>query len=352
MRMPLTPPMSRQPRQPRQHRLPLARQRGLSLIEIMVALTIGFVLMLGLSVLMSEQSRDRSEIDKAGRQIDNGRQAIALLTDDIQLAGYFGEFSGSVTALTSLPDPCELSNMTTISAGMAMPIQGYDAPSSGSQPTCLSSSNVKSGTDVLVIRRAATAVTASGSLTSGLIYLQSNPNERVIALGQNTGSFTLVKKDTVTAADIRKYMVIIYYVSPCNTYASGSSVCTAGADNGSPIPTLKRLEINVASGSAVWNTVSLVEGIENMQLDYGVDSGTSGVPDTPSITAPSVAQWPNVMQVTVNLLARNNEQSAGHTDTKTYSMGLAGSVGAFNDRYKRHIYAATVRVMNLSQRRE
>jgi type IV pilus assembly protein PilW len=84
-------------------------------------------------------------------------------------------------------------------------------------------------------------------------------------------------------------------------------------------------------------------------------AGTStgdGSPDT-YVAAPSTpSQWANVVAVQVNLLAVNTEQTLGHIDTKQYNLGLAGSVGPFNDRLKRHAYSAVVRVNNVSGQRE
>ncbi|MFS0758441.1 PilW family protein [Noviherbaspirillum sp. 1P10PC] len=135
-------------------------------------------------------------------------------------------------------------------------------------------------------------------------------------------------------------------------YAAGATACTAGADNGRPVPTLKRLDLGVSGGVVVATETALVDGIQNMQLDYGVASATSAVPGDTYATAPAVADWPNVMAVQVNLLARSSEASAGKVDAKTYSMGVAGSVGPFSDAYKRHVYTALARVVNPSSRRE
>ena len=54
----------------------------------------------------------------------------------------------------------------------------------------------------------------------------------------------------------------------------------------------------------------------------------------------------------VTLLARNTRPTRGFDDTRTYDMGTAGSVGPFNDEFKRHVYKATVRLINPSGRRE
>jgi type IV pilus assembly protein PilW len=174
----------------------------------------------------------------------------------------------------------------------------------------------------------------------------------VTALGGDSSSFTLLQKDNTTPAELRALVEHIYFVSPCNVFASGQSTCTAAADGGTPIPTLKRLELGVAGGAPALILTPLVEGVEDMQLDYGIDTGGSGAPADPFIAAPTVGQWPDVVAVNVNLLVRNPAESVGHADTKTYDLGLAGTVGPFDDRYKRHVYASSVRVINVSARRE
>jgi len=332
--------------------VPRGRQSGLSLVEIMIALTLGLVLVLGMSFLIAEQSRDRTEIDRAGRQLESGRYAMSLLSDEIQAGGYYGEFGLPLTPVTTLPDPCELTNQALLEAAMAMPVQGYNAPTSGTRPSCIDEANHLAGTDILVIRRAATNISETVSTSqAGVWYLQTTPAARILALGGAATPYSLVKKDTTTPADIRRYLVQIYFVSPCNVPASGTT-CSAAADNGRPIPTLKRLEINSVGGTATFVTRALVEGIENLQFDYNLDAAGTGVPTFPGVQAPALAEWPNVMSVNVHLLARNNEESIGHTDTKTYNLGLAGSVGPFNDNFKRHVYTGLVRVVNVSQRRE
>ena len=370
-------------------RLPARRrQSGLTLIEFMVAAVIGLLLVAGMAVLMANQSMTRSEQDQSGRQIENGRYALAALQADIQHAGYYGQYSSGFTAPTVLPNPCDLTGAKEIEASMALPIQGYDAPTSVPAPlsTCLPDANHLTGTDILVIRRleADDALPpVNASLVVGQFYVQATPAAKaaglVIAANQvkaadntTTGAplaiFSLLKKDGVTPAELRRYVQHIYFVSPCNVYATGATTCTAAADNGQPVPTLKRLDLCTTndpaapvncSGAPGFAVVPLVEGIQNMQIDYGIDATAAAAsPDGtpgPMVTAPALVDWPNLMAVQVNLLVRNGNPSAGLSDaqkTKTYSMGLAGSVGPFSDAYKRHVYVATVRVVNLSQQRE
>ncbi len=75
-------------------RIPIGRPRrratcraGFSLIELMVALTLAGILLLGLSVFFVSSSRSFSEAERASRQIENGRYALALIAEEIRHAG-------------------------------------------------------------------------------------------------------------------------------------------------------------------------------------------------------------------------------------------------------------------------
>jgi type IV pilus assembly protein PilW len=326
---------------------------GFSLIELMVAVTLGLLLILALASLLAQQNRARSELDKSAAQAENGRYALSILQSDIQLAGFYGQFSDDVPAPGSLPDPCETVDVAEIEDSLALPLQGYDNVTTVPSPlsACLAEDNHLDGTDILVVRRLGTSVT--GSFDAKRIYVQTTPDSRVTDLGENSvASFTLLKKDGTTPADSRAYVERIYFVSPCNVFASGQTTCTAAADGGKPIPTLKRLELTVVGSAAAFVLTPLVEGVENMQLDYGVDTEGVGAPTYPFVEAPALGEWPNVVAVNISLLVRNPAETIGHQDAKTYNLGLDGSTGPFGDRYKRHVYSSGVRVINVSGRKE
>ena len=65
-----------------------------------------------------------------------------------------------------------------------------------------------------------------------------------------------------------------------------------------------------------------------------------------------LADLPNIVSAVIYVLARNTEPSAGYTDTKIYSLGLAGAPAATSDNYRRHLFNAQVRLINMSGRRE
>ncbi|MFC3111357.1 PilW family protein [Undibacterium arcticum] len=364
----------------------LHRHAGLTLVELMISITIGLLLLAGLTTLFAKQSSARSELDKTGRQIENGRYAMQQLQDDIQLAGYYGEYWRLGALPATLPDPCATATPALVT-GIPLPIQGYDSPATVPSPLsgCLPDANHLAGTDILVIRRVDTTSVPIASAVAAQPYLQAGllaPAPEftyVLGTGTDTTVFNLTKRDG-TPANLRKYLTDIYFVSPCSVPTGAGSTCTRSDDNGKPIPTLKRLELSLSGGAATFTTVPLVEGIENLQLDYGVDYtgavAADGAPDcyvsdptTPStteitacpstaatyfakVTTTAVTNWSNVMAIRVNLLARNNDATGGFIDDKTYKLGLAGDVTPTDKTYKRHVFTQLVRAVNPSSRRE
>src|SRR5688572_32219281 len=79
-------------------------QQGLSLLELMIALTIGLGLLAGLTSVFVNSSRSHTELARASQQIENGRFAIQTLQEDIWHAGYYGRHVAYTTsAPTALP---------------------------------------------------------------------------------------------------------------------------------------------------------------------------------------------------------------------------------------------------------
>lgn len=354
------------------------RQAGLTLVEFMVAIVIGMLLVAAIATLIANQSTNRSEVDRAGRLIENGRFALSVISADVQMSGYWGELGSDPTApaaLTTsdgLPSPCNLTvtgvdPVDSLESAMGIAVQGYDSPST--LPTALSScvSNYKPGTDILVIRRLDpdfTDLQTSGAmdlsrLRTGQVYVQTGLNTSFDLIAKiaaadssqttNSTTFSLTRR-TGGRATMRRYVMHIYYVSQCSVPVSGS--CT-GADSGNPIPTLKRVELGAESGSAAFSTTTIAEGIENMQIDYGKDTDADGMPNGADTngSAFTAADWANVVSLKVYMLVRATETTPGHSDAKTYPLGTASAAAATNDAYKRHVFTQSVRLVNPSSRR-
>lgn len=360
-------------------RIALRPGSGYSLIEMMIAMTIGMFLLAGLTFIFANSSEANRELQKTAQQIENGRYAAELLFQDLRHAGFYGHLTKLPAAPASLPDPCITPTPANLIAALAIYIQAYNAPDVNTAPdvsatTCaaqgLTAANLKPGSDVVVIRRADTGSALASTATAVLneVYLQATSNRFDIQLGNgavlgtnkaNGGASTLFLSNNITPsppAPIRKYRVHIYFVAPCSTGSGAGGVCQSGDD---AIPTLKRIELGAVNGATAYQIVPLVEGVEYLRLEYGtdtlpnvvnLDTGLTGDASVDAFTT-TPADWTSVIAAKLYLLARNTEGTAGYTDTKTYTLGALG-VPAFNDRFKRHVFATDIRIMNPAERRE
>ena len=387
---------------------PSFRQAGLSLVELMISITIGLLITAGLVTVFANSSNTQYELRRTAQQIENGRYAMDVLIQDLQVAGFYGSFR-KLSIPTAVPaNPCTTTK-TDLDSDINVPVQAYAAPDATTAPTlptgCTTSlipaSDLAVGSDVLVIRRADTTPVdvKNGEVTpKGRYYTQTNPSSIEIQLGNAAATSCTSKADGATAAvitrrcqypastdtcsatcpaqpggRIRALHVHIYYVSPCNVFASGQTKCTAAADNGRPIPTLKRLEMTTDNTSPQFQSIAIAEGVEFMKVAYGIDDTPSATnPDTGQIGDGSpdryvnglvVADLRNVVTARVDLLVRNPEPSSGYTDSKTYALGIdpgapttgsAISVAASSlaTNYRRHVYSTEVRLVNMSSRKE
>ena len=353
--------------------LPAAPAHGFSLVELLVAVALGLALLAGLSTMFVKNTRTQAEIERAHRQVENGRYAIDLLAVDLRNAGYFAEFDPSVLASpAALPPPCA-ATLDDLKAGLTLAVQGADQDAD--DLTCLT--DVRPGTDALVVRHTATCIADQAgcdALAAGGPFFQASlcNNAGELDSGNSADFYALTLGTTGldrhgrnctstagsgTAAAIRRYRTYIYFVANNNQPGDG-------------IPTLKRAEL-ASDGLAVsWNIVPLAEGIENLQLEYGLDLAPAitgnGAPDLTtadpavaagcSAAACAVANWRSAVAVRLHVLARNASATPGYTDKKEYvlgqnSNGSSNRIAAANDAYKRHVFEALVTLPNPAGRR-
>lgn len=120
-------------------------QAGFSLIELMVASTIGLLIMAAVLTLFLNVSRTNDEMAKTNMLIENGRFAIQLLQNDIAHAGFWDTYipdfddltltTAPVDTFTSVPQPClAFSSWSTTShfnRRLGIAVQVHDSVPSG-----------------------------------------------------------------------------------------------------------------------------------------------------------------------------------------------------------------------------
>ncbi len=377
------------------------REKGFSLVELMIGSAIGLIILAALSYVLVSNVQSRTELERGSRQMESGRFSLATLVEEIQLAGFYGEYFPASVGMTT-PDPCanKLNEMGFADANYrwnttAPVVTQVPAGLFGFAETVAASANCapylttrKAGTDVLVVRRASTetiaidtnedsAADANVTLEDGSTdtyaslgkgyYLQASncseigaATEFAFVMDKDTSRFLLhkgIQKGTPASCTtgilngLRKYIVRIFYISTCNDCSgTGDGIPTLKMRELSPAATICDADPAVACGT--FTERAIADGIENLQIEYGIDSTLDGVPDT-FVAAPAATDWQNAVAVKVFLLARNIEQSTGYVNTKTYALSSDGSVvfTAPSDKYRRHLYSATAKANNLAGRR-
>jgi type IV pilus assembly protein PilW len=346
---------------------PERRHAGFTLIELMVAISISLVVLIALTGIFVSSMRARNEIQRANQQIENGRYAIQVMSTDLQQAGFMGRIDRRLSPIvegaaapalsfTTANTLCEPSNLAVLSSQVEFYIEGADnvaaVPTDCEDATKFvgeTLSNFKPGTDIFVTRRISNCATTPASTICppevGAPYFQvslcdetpksllafypsSNPNNVYNLRNRAAGGGC-----ATTFSEIRRLLTHIYYLRNDDT--------------------LMRAELTLDGGVRKFVTIPIAEGIENLQVQYGVDTvpgGGDGAPDGAYLSAgdtglTTAADWQNVMTVSVHLLARTLEETPGHSDEKTYD--LAGTpIGPIRDGFKRHVFETVVRLHN------
>lgn len=311
------------------------QQRGVSLVELLVAMVIGIVILLAASEVMVSNSRTRGEIERTGRQIESGVFALQLLEDDIGNAGFWGE--STVPASGALPPLCPISEADLDSA-MSYPLQAAVV----GEATCAAS--IKADSESIALRRASTCALGTANcqgINQKLPYIQVPACVTQIDMG-------VVQRDIGTAdLDGLRINCAVGNLAPIYRYISRVYYIT---DNDE----LARMDLNINSAGDLAYVASgaLVEGVEALHFSYGIDSTSDGQVDAYTDT-PTAAEQPDIASVRLWLVARNLAPTPGFIDERTYSLGgVEHEVpGAFAG-HKRQVYSTTITLRNVAGARE
>lgn len=296
----------------------LPKRAGFSIIELMIAMGLGLLILASIFSLYINVSDSNGKLNVVGQQIENGRFAIHLLKSELAHAGFYGLYSPNAAGATipaSPPDPCDKDFFSDLGASVWFPVMGY----SSIPPSC-SLTDYQPGTEVLIVRHAATCISDSNSVDAcantsnakncpcsqhiitgdpldidGYVYLKSDPASfEFFCLGDASPCSTVSK-----SGDIRRFIMNIYYIR--NWF---------GDENEAPkIPALVRKSLGRELGKPkIGNAEALIGGIENLQLEYGLDiTGNDGFPDqyiTLKNTDWSQVDWSQVVTVRLKIFSK------------------------------------------------
>ena len=315
-------------------------QHGMTLVELLIAMSLSLVVGAAIITVFTNNTKSFKEDENMLRMQDDARNALRELAFDITMAGHYASLiaPGAVTGDTSLVigtdcGPIGVPNWIyqTQAAGVGehqslLAIDNATGASANASHSCIAAAELQPGTDVVSIKRVAGGSTAVP--VAGNIYMRTN------------GTIGLLYREPVSAAPPVivpapftewQYRPRIYFI---RNYSNTP---------GDQIPALCRKVLTGAGPSMT--TECLAQGVENLQVEYGLDASGNGRPDA-FLSNPTQTQMQTVVTARIFLLARSVESDFRYDDVKTYTLSNA-PVYTPADNFHRRVSSITVNIPNI-----
>lgn len=333
------------------------RQVGVSLIELMIAVALGLFLLSGLTYLYVSSKTSYSTQGSVANVQEMLRFGFEYLAYDLRMAGYMG--CANIREMT----PQVVANPPVPTLGLGNSLVGFNSGTGWTNPTTVTR---LSGTDVVTMSRA--------SLSS--VHLSQNSDGSQFHISTNPYGF--VDNQILIVTDCRRSDVFrgafssssgkinVAHASNVNSQPTGST-CAPGSGklvtecgaagnykkdamlmgleswtyfvgvNPRGNPALFRVGINSATPE------ELVEGVYDMQIDYGLDTVSDSIFVADSYSA-SPTDWTQVVSAKVTLWARSSDNNVV-PDSQTYTY----DGNNVTDRRYRQAFTTAIGLRNLVQ---
>lgn len=315
---------------------------GFGLVELMVAMTLGFIVVGAVGYLYLGSRSTFRTTDNLSRMQESARFALDTLSKEIRIAGFIGCGNLANTSVSTIANP----PIPAISPATA--IVGYDNGTGWTNPT----SKPRVAGDVIRIQG---AFGAGVSITGNCVPVNANL--------QITGNpYGFVQDDVLIVSNCTNTDVFRVTNSPGNsglvTLAHANS--TNSSNNVSATycsdASIFRFEqydyfiaLNPAGRRALYRAsikegaVELVDNIENMQVTYGRDTNGDRTADVYGDATSVGANWNQVVSARVNLLVASPDSNVTPA-AQTYIFDSA-SVPA-GDRRLYQSFTTTIGIRN------
>ena len=126
-------------------------QRGFSIVELMVAVTLSMILMAGVLSIFASSKVTYLSNEKVARLQENGRMALDLIVRDIRASGYMG-------CAKAVPFNTTLNTPTALRWDYSRPMQGFESTGPGSWSPALTTAVIpaaqaaQDGSDAILLR--------------------------------------------------------------------------------------------------------------------------------------------------------------------------------------------------------
>lgn len=319
---------------------PAKKQTGFSVVELMVALLLSMTLGVAIVSVFINNSYSFGQDENTARMQDDARHALREIAFEISMAGHYAELHTPdiVTPDANLAigtdcGPAGVVNWAyrTVEPGTdnthsIMAIDNATNAEVVAAHSCFAAGELLEGTDVVSIKRVAGA--EAGALQAGSVYLRTNGTVGLLFRAPAPAAPSIAV--AAPRADWQ-YRPSIYYI---RRFANVP---------GDGIPTLCRKTLRGVGPSM--QTECLATGIEDLQIEYGIDTSEDGHPNV-YLSNPSLEEIQDVVAARIFLLARTTEIDTRYTNAKTISISNAPDYTPA-DSFHRHVFSTNVSVQNI-----
>ncbi len=338
-----------------------AGTHGFTLVELMVALLIGLMVLAGIVKLFTDTRRGSTMQEELARQQENERFAMFLLARELRHAGDLGcwqvaNLSGQVTGFSD-----SLSHFR-------LAVTGHEAVSSsgsGSWSPALPAElgGAKPGSDVLLLHRAHNlGLTLTAPRRSDRFLVNNVSSDGPVCSGNQIGYSGLCPGDTVIVSDCfqtNEFSIsslemnngVLSILHSDNLFPENAYLMQEGTrlfKGYSVAYFVKESVVDGVTVPALYRSIGgapaeeLLEGVESMQVLYGVDRDGDNSPDL-YLKASSVDfSTPNVVSVQIALLLRSMSEVKRESGAARELQILSSSVAVPADRYLRRVASSTI----------
>jgi type IV pilus assembly protein PilW len=324
---------------------PGAADAGLTLVELMVALAISSFLVIGATTIYMQGRTTFRVTESVSRLYEDARFVLDTLEPDIRMAGYFGlrsraeRVQGRAGPLAPVPAGLAVAGDCGVNWSIHLDNEVEGDNNSYGWAGCPSfGAGAAAGADTLVVRRVAEDPEAAAA---GTLYVQSARfRDSQIFVGPNVPT-GFPNESTAT----HRLIANGYYVSQ-----------SSDADPRMPSLRVKAL-VGSSTGPKITDT-EILPGVEDLQVQFGVDTDAIGTPNRGSVNRyvdprdplidplnPLFDPNAEIIAVRLWLRIRAERRENGYTDGDAY-VYADRNIGPFNDAFRRIVVSKTIFLRN------
>lgn len=375
--------------------------KGLTLVEMMVAMAVGLVLITVMSVVYLNSKNSTKRQDQLSYLQQNVRAAFEYLSFDARMVGHLGCYTRHPSGVSGVAAP-------TLADNFGVALEGYEYSGTGPNDTFMLTSSAPTdvtnaamwsnatgsastallsaisgsagggltpGSDILILRGAVSGkpVRLTAAVTNAATTLPientstgSCPDGTANTSGFCAGSYGVIASCTSAqafrVASTGPSIVIqsgiqgsvSYDATTAEVFPAQTTIYYVKRSSSGTTTSLYRRVLDGAQADPALQEQELIEGVESLQVRYGMDlippdpNPRDGMIDGGYVAASAVTDWSRVIAVRIGLLMRSTVPLEGDLIPAT-SKPINGMTIAFpttGQRFDRRVFTTTVALRN------